>query len=300
MNAGVHTMTAADYHADQVADEPSLSASIAHTLISGSPAHARAAHPKLNPHLVRDEAERYDIGTAAHRIILEGHADNIQIVYADDWRTNAAKELRDEARSNGQLPLLEKVWDEVSAMTEAALWQLAGHEAQPPLFTDGKPEQSLVWDEGGVTCRARLDWLRDDHTAIDDLKTTSRSANPEAFSRHLFGIGSDVQAAFYLRGLEALTGVDAEFRFVVVETAAPYALSVVSLGPAVMALANAKVDWAIRKWRECLAADNWPAYPNSVCWAELPAWEEARFLARFEGELPSPLVDEWADDSVPF
>lgn len=287
-------MSADDYHADPC-EQPSLSASIAHVLITGSPAHAKAAHPKLNPHMVKREDERFDIGTVAHRMLLEGNADGIRVVYASDWRTNDAKALRDEARANGQIPLLESVWEEVVKMIPTAELQIKKHEADPPLFTDGKPEQSIVWDEDGVTCRARLDWLRDDHAAIDDLKTTSRSANPEAFSRNLFGIGSDVQVAFYLRGLKALTGADAEFRFVVVEVSPPYALSVVSLGPAVMALANAKVDWAIRKWRECLAADTWPAYPNSVCWAELPAWEEARFLARFEGELPAPLVEDFGE-----
>lgn len=275
----VLTISPGQYHADLVADRPTLSASIATILCSSSPAHARAAHPRLNPQLVREEKATYDVGTAAHALLLEG-SDAVAIVDADDWRTKDAKEARDDARLNGRVPLLAKTWAEVQQMVAAVRAQLDAIADPPPLFTDGKVEQTLVWDDHGVACRARLDWLRDDHQAIDDLKTTSRSANPETWTRTLFGIGADVQAAFYLRGLKAVTGADAVFRWVVAETYPPYALSVVSLGPDVLALAEQKVEYALETWRECLSSGVWPAYPARVCFAELPAWEEARWLAR--------------------
>jgi hypothetical protein len=88
-----------------------------------------------------------------------------------------------------------------------------------------------------------------------------------------------VQAAFYLRGLRAL-GHEAAFRYIVVETFPPYELSVISLGPDVLAVAAAKVDYAINLWRTCLETSNWPGYPTEVCWAELPAWEESRWLEK--------------------
>jgi hypothetical protein len=139
----------------------------------------------------------------AHSLIFEG-IEKVSVVDAPNWRTKAAKEARDEARAAGLIPLLPGQWTEVQAMVQAVREQLAEHEADPPLFTDGKPEQTLVWEEDGVLCRARLDWLRDDVRAIDDLKTTSRSAHPAAYSHALFGVGGDVQAAFYLRGVRAL------------------------------------------------------------------------------------------------
>jgi hypothetical protein len=48
-------------------------------------------------------------------------------------------------------------------------------------------------------------------------------------------------AAWYLRGLKAVTGAEAEFRFVVCETRPPYAVSVVGLAPEVLQLAEKKV-----------------------------------------------------------
>lgn len=281
MNAGVHTIPASLYH-DDPCEAPSLSASIAHILCSQSPAHARAQHPRLNPAYVREEEQKFDRGQAAHALFLEGR-DAVQVINADSWRTKSSQEERDEARALGKIPLLTAQWDETQAMCVAVKEQLAAHEAEPPLFTVGQPEQTLVWEEpDGVVCRARLDWVRTDCCAIDDLKTTSRSANPEAYSRALFNVGGDVQAAFYLRGLLAVTGSmrAPDFRWCVVETSPPYALSVISPAPEVLELGNRKVLHALKVWRECLASGEWPGYPTRVCYANAPAWEETRWLER--------------------
>lgn len=275
---GVLEVPADAYH-DDPAEVPSLSASIASIICSKSPAHARAAHPKLNPEFVREEQERFDVGTAAHAILLEGQA-AVEVIDMPDWRTNAAKDARDAARADGKIPLLAKVMFEVDAMVAAAAVQLAEHGARPTLFTSGKPEQTLVWDEpGGVVCRARLDWLHDDLAAIDDLKTSSRSADPKVWERRLYDHGGDIQVAMYLRGLKSLTGAEAQWRWVIIETSPPYALSVVEPGADVLAVGEAKVEYAIRRWRECLKSGVWPAYSPEVYRAELPAWaDDAKWL----------------------
>lgn len=280
---GFLTLTADDYHADLLGDDgpPSLSASIASILVNASPAHARAQHPRLNPDYARDEQKKFDLGRAAHQVLLEGNA-SVAIVEEANWTTKAAKEARGWARENGLTPLLREQWEGVEAMVAAAREQLAGFDLSPVPFTDGRPEQTIVWSEpNGVTCKARIDWLHDDLSAIDDLKTTSRSANPASWTRKtLYNIGADVQAAFYLRGMERLTGKRPDWRFVVVETFAPFALSVISLGPDVLELANAKVDYAVETWARCLESGEWPAYPQRVCWAEAPAWELSRWLEK--------------------
>ena len=267
------------YHRDDVADVPTLSKSIAHILLTQSAAHAFAAHPKLNPQAVQKEEHKFDVGTAAHALLLEG-VDAVQVVAADDWRTKAAKEARDEARAAGRIPLLSKHWEGVQAMVAAIRPQLAEHEASPPLFTDGKAEQTLVWDEDGVVCKARLDWLRDDHQAIDDLKSTGASASPEAWSKTMLGFGGDLQVAMYLRGARAVLGRTPAFRFVTVELVPPYALTVFSLAPDALALADAKLEYAIATWRQCLRTGVWPAYPRRVCYVQAPPWGEAQWADR--------------------
>lgn len=277
---GIHdSFTAADYHAGATTT-PSLTSSIARLLVSKSPAHARAAHPVLNPGLERDEDAKFDLGTAFHELFLRGE-DCMAVWVGDSWRTNDAKEFAAAARGDGKIPMLLEQAGRVRSMNAEARAQLEQHRAQPSLFTDGKPEQTLIWeDDHGVICRARLDWLRDDYTAIDDLKSTSASADPQRWLRTAYGMGADMQVAFYVRGVERLTGTRPVFRYCVVETYEPYALSVVDLAPSAMALAEEKVQRAIDLWAECLENDSWPSYTDQVASLELPGWEEEQWLQR--------------------
>jgi PDDEXK-like uncharacterized protein DUF3799 len=275
--SGIYDISAAEYHADPVAAGPSLSASIAHILLSSSAQHAWFAHPKLNPAYQSEESEAFDLGTAAHAYLLEGEK-NFVIVQAPDWRTKLAKDARDDARAQGKIPLLADRWGDVQGMALAARQQLEQHDDPPRPFLDGRPEETLIWQEGDVWCRARTDWLHADHRTIDDLKTTSASANPDVWTRGpLFSSGYDVQAAFYLRGLKAIFGTEGVFRFVVQENFPPYALSVVGLAPDALALADRKVSRALTLWRHCLTTNTWPGYPQQTCYAEAPAWETSRW-----------------------
>ena len=276
---GIYQMPAAAYHADPVGPAPSLSSSLARELLAASPQHAWWASARLNPAYEREEKEAFDIGNAVHAYLLEGESGCV-IVDAADWRTKDAREQCDAARADGKVPLLAQRWQDVQDMARRAREQLAQHEDKPTPLTNGLPEQTLIWTEGDVWLRARLDWLHKDRQVCDDLKSTGATANPEVWSRLLFGSAYDIQAAFYLRGLKAVFGVDATFRFVVQETYAPFALSVVALGPEALALADKKVTHAIELWGECLRRGRWSGYPTRTCWAELPPWQEAQWAER--------------------
>lgn len=279
---------ASDYHADNVADTPTLSAGIANLLITASPAHAKANHPKLNPDYQPTHDDKFSIGTVAHALLLQGMT-VAEVVQADSWRSKAAQEAKADAVARGRVPLLPHQYGAVMGMYDAVAHQLAKLEVAPTPFTAGEPEQTLVWDEDGVKCRARIDWLHSDLRFVDDLKTTSRYANPEAWQRGaLYDHGCDVQAAFYLRGLRAYLNYlgdmshpfEMQWRWVVVETQPPYALSVIAPGASVLALGDAKVEKALALWRRCLETNEWPAYPRTVVEAELPPWVESRWLER--------------------
>jgi hypothetical protein len=279
------------YHADPVI-EPSLSSSIAKILCMDSPAHAYAAHPRFTPSVEDDAKLHFDVGTIAHALILEGsdvahvmQARNKEGEIVTDYRTKAAKEERNRVRAAGKVPILQHQWEEVQAMTFATRERLRIHKQADDAFTNGKPEQVIVWQDEGIWCRSRIDWLHDSHLIIDDYKTTGITANPETFTRSIFSNGYDIQAAFYLRGLRAvfpeiLRGRDPIFRFIVQETFSPYALSVISLGPDVMSIAEKKVQFAIELWKRCTTTNQWPAWPSSICYAELPPWEEERWLRK--------------------
>lgn len=291
---GLYEVSAAEYHADP-APTPSLSSSIARALLESSPRHAQHAHPRLNPEHAVDHDEKFDRGTAAHAYLLQGETGFV-LIDAPDFRTAKAREQRAQAWLDGKTPLLRHRLDEVVAMAEAARYQLDRHEARPRPLTGGKAEQTLIWREGAVWCRARLDWLHDDARTIDDLKTSAATAEPGGWiRRQLFGMGYDIQAAFYLRGLKAVAGIDATFRFIVLENFAPYGLSVVALGPEAHELAARKVETAIALWAECLQRGTWPGYSTQTCWADLPPWEATRWAEREAMAHAAPAPDAYDD-----
>ncbi len=279
---GFYDMTAAEYHADPC-PEPSLSASLACELTNTTPKHARLKHPRLTPQMAEEQAEHFDVGTVAHAALLEG-VDVVAILDFNDFRTNAAKDARDQARAAQRVPLLRKVWHDVERMLGETRAQLEAHEDGAAMFRDGLAEPVLVWQEDGLWFRARLDWLRvtaSRRFAIDDYKTVSTCAGPETLSdRRFFDHGWHIKASFYRRGLHALTGCGAEFRFAVQETYAPFALSVLAPGPSAEMHGDAEVACAIERWRRGLRDNDWPGYPRRTAYVEVPTWLDRRIAER--------------------
>ena len=279
---GIYTIPHDEYHRDPC-ETPSLSSSVAKVLLRQSPAHAAMQHPKLNNNYVNAESSRFDLGTIAHALLLEDDSSRLITIEADDWRTKAAKEARDAARAEGKIPILVKQAAHLLKMVGTARDFLRSSEVGDMTF---KPEQTLAWQEAGTWCRARPDWLSDDHTIILDFKTCD-DANPEAFIRQIARMGYDTQAEFYSRGLEAVTGKRPLFVFLAQEIESPYACSLVALSNSYMAIAASKVARAIRTWSYCLKSGDWCAYSNKILYAEPPSWamaEHERTEAFEQGE----------------
>lgn len=284
MTPGIYTISEEAYHADPC-KAPSLTASIAKILCNETPLHAWTAHPRLNPNFQREDKEIFDLGTVAHALMLQGLEIAVVLDYPD-WKKSEPRMLRDAARAAGRIPILTKHWGRIQAMVAAGKAQLAAHKEAKNAFSDGKPEQTLVWvDDHGVQCRARLDWLKDSRKGFSDYKSTGMTANPEAISRSLFGASWDVQEAFYRRGLKKL-GYEAEGVFVCQEDSPPYALSAIGFNPLIMRVADGKVQMAIDLWAKCLKENNWPGYPDRTCYPEMPKWMEERAM---EKELANAL-----------
>lgn len=279
MTGAVLDISEGAYHRDETGGPPTLSASVAKLLVSHSPLHAWTAHPRLNPNYARVEDDKFSVGVAAHALLLEGR-DAVEILPFANYTTKLAQEAKKEARAAGKIPMLEAQWAEVQAMCAAIRLQLPLLDADPAVLAVGKPEQTMTWTDKGVQCRALIDWLHDDYTMIDDLKTTKASANPESWTKTMYGFGGDIQVAFNKRAVLAATGVDPDFRFVVAECEPPYAVSLVSLAPAALALANDRMDYALAKWRHCLATDTWPGYARQVHHVETPGYLEYAWMEK--------------------
>ncbi len=281
MKPGIYDgISGEEYHADPC-PEPSLSHSIAVKLLTHSPAHAWLEHPRLNPGRVERSSRALDLGKILHKAFLEG--EDIVGVIPDDVlakngaaSTKAAQELMATFRATGRVPLKQEQYDQVLSALERLRRKVADLDEITLPFTEGKPEQTLIWQEdNGIWCRARPDWLRDDRACMDELKS-AENASPgcgsRQFGRAVWALGYDVQAAFCRRGLMKTAGKDARFRFVAFELEGP-GLSLCELDPAGRALADTKVARAIEIWGRCLKSRSWPGYPRYSVAIEPPAYE---------------------------
>ena len=148
-----------EYHAS-----PHLGSTSLKTLATKTPAHYK--HDQENPR----HSDAFDLGTAVHSLVLEDDESQFTVVNAANWMSKAAKEARDEARSNGCVPLLIKDYEQVQAMRDSIM----RHPLARAAFTGHIPERSIFWEEDGLQLKLRPDTLN--HGCIFDLKT-ARSAN---------------------------------------------------------------------------------------------------------------------------
>ncbi len=262
MKPGIYTMGMAEYLAIDA-----LSSGVAHTLLSASPLHAK--HDKDHP---SDATKEMDLGSYAHAMLLEGSANFVE-VDADSWRTKAAQEARDDARSVGKLPILTSKVQEVSDMVAAAHSYVDNSEIAGA-FRDGAPEQTLIWSEDSVLCKARPDWLSPRH--LIHYKTTT-NVNVRAFGRVAASMGYAMAMMFYQRGLNAvLPDNECEHFILAQEATAPFACKLFDITAALSDVAERQVERAIGIWARCLASGQWPAYDGSVHSIDLQPWELAQ------------------------
>lgn len=269
---GVYDLPDRAYHADPVPERlgGSLSVSGARRLLPPScPAlfHYQREHPPT-------PSANFDWGHAAHKLVL-GTGPVIDTIDADDWRSKAAREFRNDCHTAGVVPLLTKEYEQVEQMATA----IKAHPVASRLFDPdtGQAEQSLFWqdDPDKPWRRGRLDWLphaTKGRMVIPDYKT-SVTANPEAFGKHAATYGYHMQADWYQSAVKALGLAEVTaFVFVVQEKTAPFLVTVIELDAEALALGRAMNTRALDVYAECVSADSWPGYSDDVEQASLPYW----------------------------
>lgn len=276
----------AAYFADPC-PEPSFSQSIGKIIIAQSALHARAEHPRLAPPVAEEdeESEKYvvaqAIGNAAHKLII-GRGKDIAVADFASWRGKDPQDFKAKALEAGQVPILAKHMARAYAMQKAFREHLALHE-ECDVFTDGRGEVVLAWQEDGFWFRCMVDWLRNDLRAADDLKTTGRSAAPHSLGMLAVDGGWDIQAAMIERGLNALHPESAgrrKYRFVPFENYLPYALNVMPMTEHWLTMGRKKLEYAITAWKIAMARKQWAGYPKQGVTPEYPGFKETQWLER--------------------
>ncbi len=288
LKPGIHLdIATADYFADPCT-EPSLTHSIASVLLERSPRHAALRHPRLNPAWEPYEDTKFNIGNAAHKLLI-GRGKELVIVEADDWRKNDAKAARAEAQEAGKVAILAHQHRTAEAMRVSFCEQIAEIPECRGAFAVGKMggagEVVIIAEYEGVTLRSMVDWMRDT-THLDDLKTTGISASPDRLPYAMADGGWDLQAAIQERILDVLDPAGQGRRhhyFYLQENDDPYEVTVCELPESVMTIGRAKLDKAIGIWCRCMAENRWPGYPRLVHSPVYPPYLEARAIEQLMG-----------------
>ncbi len=245
------------YHAG-----PGLSQSVLKAY-SKSPAHAKMMMAGLK---VTTDAMK--LGSACHAAVFEPERFRATFVAGPDVdrRTKAGKELWQAVLdANPGRSILAP--DDVLTI-DGILQSLRTH----PYFSYvsdaiGYPELSYYWENFGVLCKARFDWITSvsiplqegQERIIFDLKTTEYGVSKEDCERTIRSLGYDIQAAWYLSAQP-----DAQFVFIFAEKKPPYAITFYQVGPKMRAAGMEKIDQLFSKHAECTAAGRWPCHDGGV------------------------------------
>lgn len=265
-----------DYVMDKIGPGPSLSTSIVQAIYEKTPKHAWQIHPRFGGS-AGEYTNRGDLGSAAHAAILGVGTVCYAPAEFQDWRKKDAQAFRDTARENGQIPLLNRQREEVESIAVKGRKALAE-------FGSGRSEMTMLWDDNGCLCRARADYLTDDHLYDIDIKTCE-NANPSAWIRGiLFQGGYDIQVALRVRGHGIIGPKQRDVVFLLVEINPPYSVVKVGLDPETLELADRKVRYAMRIWQECIKSNIWPDYSNKIHYAQAPGWMRTEVEEKLQGE----------------
>jgi hypothetical protein len=221
-----------------------------------------------------------------HLAVLEPEAfvERVAIVGADDYRTKAARDARDEAYAIGKTPLLTKQLGIIAAMDRA----IAANRDAAELLTGGNPddhEVSFFWqdEQTGTPCKARVDRVTDNGRVLVDLKTAACAA-PRVWQRGIFNDGHFLRAPWYRDGWEIATGiVPRRYAFIVVEKEPPHVCQVYDLDERALEWGRLVMRRALNRFVECDVAKRWgEGYGRGPITISLPTWAEYQLAERHE------------------
>lgn len=258
---------------------------------NGSPAVAWFKS-NLNPRFVPENSQTFDIGSAAHLILLEEHLwkDRVVFVDAEDYRTNAAKASRDAAYAAKKIPLLPKHADQVLDMRAAFHNALPGLPfATAPDFaarglSGGQAEVSVFArdEEFGIWMKCRPDYVRrgDARDTLVDYKTMALGG--QDIKRYAENMGWKQRAAWYSECWQRATGRECDYWYIGQDKEAPHFVRCYRMSDRAIEWGHRLNKVQKRVFAECMKSGVWPSNVGSVETIELSEWDERRLQDREE------------------
>ncbi|RWB29626.1 PD-(D/E)XK nuclease-like domain-containing protein [Mesorhizobium sp.] len=274
------------YHG-QLTVGPSISSSGLREIENRSPLHYWATS-YLNPDRPEDETTpSLDFGRAVHTLLLSEDGFRNDYVtrpetYPDaktgefkPWNGNSTvcREWLADQRKAGKTVLLASQVKDIQGMAE----RLSKNQVAVDLLR-GRIERSIIVKDQktGAWMKSRPDSIPAD-AIIADLKTCA-DASPVAVSRAIVNYGYLQQMALAITCLEAVGQKQVtEAVLLFVETSYPFAFNIKPLDNGDIHIAMRQNRRALNTFAECLAAGDWPTYPDSTFTWSAPKWWSDRY-----------------------
>lgn len=250
-------------------------------------------------------------GKIIHKAVLEPDSFGDEYVVADQSEfLVTAEDIKNKIKDLGEKPVAgrkgdlvsqllaldpnAKIWDvfldeleqQKKTLVKKEMWDVCeriraearNHKWLKYALNGGMVEQPAWWEHNtGAVISMRMDFYHpamgaSKRPVIVDLKK-SRSASPQNFSKQIWNDGLFIQAAVYVDGIKAITGMEPLYAWAVVEDKPPYAIETYAADFGMIEAGRAVYNKMINKYFECKATNHWPGYTNgTVTNIGLPAW----------------------------
>lgn len=226
---------------------------------------------KTSPALYRfgefEQTIAQTIGKLWHTALLEPYELEKRF-WPTDLERRGTKAWDAEQELAGDREMIKRTeWDEMQYMC-ASIFGQQGSLLDTLIHPDLQCEVSFFWWDNGVFCRARADIAMFRYAFLGDLKSCQDAAEDFKFSVRDWLY--HWQAAFYKRGMRKLGHPIDDFVFFAIEKRAPYLYRPWVMPAAAVEDAEQKILKQLELYKECLAANFWPGYPEELGTIDYP------------------------------
>lgn len=218
----------------------------------------------------KESTPAMEFGTLVHTVVLQPHL--LQQEYAisphDSFRTNAAKEWREEQVAAGKIVVTEDDMDRAAEIDNTI-------KEDSVLFSLGEYERELAifGSVGDIQAKCLIDIAPSHGDCLVDLKTTSSIGDIKSIQNTVVRLGYHWQAAMYLDMFNAATGSNrTTFMFLFVETDYPHETAWVSTSQELIDLGRIGYMNAIARYAECVRNKHFPKAIEGIQEVTAPAW----------------------------
>ena len=207
-------------------------------------------------------------GTLIHKFLLDENAYQNEYIGASiDIKNRKCKAYNDLKKETTKEIILYKDFVELKNIKSAIYKAKFEGESIGKLIENSELEMALYWGEN-IKCKGKIDILNRDMKIIFDIKKCDNALN---FQKSINNYEYYRQAAWYLEGIQEITGENYKFIFIAIEDKFPYGIKCYELDVEYLR-AGMREKWISVKRYEAWNGDKTTVYSNDTVKLFKPDW----------------------------